>query len=528
MISWDKPGIVSRDSASYPIIVLTTILLPTFLSVLATVITIMAGDNIQGELALSDSLSAWLTTLNLLGINTTVPTASWFADRYGNKTVFAMGVLIFTLSSLLAGCSTNFAMIASARILEGVGSGLIFPIGLATIVQTLPPKKISLALILYVMSVFGAGFALGLPLVGYLAQFYSWRYVFFLIVPISLAGLISCGLIQEETERKNTSKFDYGGFICFALFIGSLLVALTYGPMLSTDAGWRSPFILGCFGLAFLCLIATIWIESHTEYPLIPLGLFKNPVYTVTCIAMFLLGMSIFASASTMMQYMITALSYERFVSGKLGIIYGIALAIFSVLANIVIKKVPVPVTTFIGLSVLVYSYFLNNILDWQTGPEQILPILFLRGVGLGLSLGPATIEALQSVPKELSNRGATFLTFFRQVGGTYGGTLISIMVIKRKIFHVARFGEQAQTELPGYQVTFQKLYSHYNSTFFDNGTSSAAFAKSTIIKNIEIQAFIQAINDAMAVFGYVTMTVAFILIFLSFKHRKQKAKTIK
>lgn len=525
MISWDKPGTIPRESVKYPILILTIVLLSTFLSVFATIITIMAGDNIQGSLALSDPLAAWLTTLNLLGVNTTVPAASWFADRYGNKTVFCFGVLVFTLASLMAGFATNFPMIAVSRLLEGIGSGLIFPIGLATIMQTMPPKKLSLALILYVMSVFGAGFALGLPLVGYLAQFHSWRLAFFLMLPFSILSVILCALIQEETERKKTAKFDYGGFICFAAFIGLLLVALTYGPMLSTDDGWRTPYILGCFVFAFIALIATIFIERSVDNPLIPLGLFKNPVYSVTCLAMFLLGMSIFATASAMMQYMLTALSYERFVSGKLGMIYGISLAIFSVITNLIIKKIPVPIVTFMGLMILVYSYFLNNILDWQTGPDQILPILFLRGVGLGLSLGPATIEALQNVPKELSNKGATFLTFFRQVGGTYGGTLISIIVIKRKIFHVARFGEQAQTELPGYQVTFQKIFSHYKATF-ESSSSTAQLAQARIIQNIEIQALVQAINDAMIIFGYVTMAVALILIFLSFKYRKQLANT--
>ena len=522
MISWAKPGTIAKEHPIYPVLVLGNILITTFLAVLSAVATIVADDSIQGDLALSDPLATWLTTLYLLGVNTTVPSASWFADRFGYKTMYALGVTIFTLASALAGFSTNFAMIGSARLLEGIGAGFIFPIGLATIVQNLSPKQLPLALILYVMAAFGAGFAIGLPVAGYLTQFISWRWIFFLIIPIGLIGTLSCWIVHEETEKIKTSRFDYGGFICFALFVGSFLVALTYGPMLATDEGWRSTPILICFAVAFICLLLTIYIETHHENPMIPIVLFKNPVYAVTCVAMFLLGMSIFASVSTLIQYMVDALLYERFVAGKIGIIYGVSLAVFSILANLFIRKIPVPIMTFIGLSLLVYSYFLNNILDWQTGPKQILTILSIRGIALGLSLGPATIQALQHVPKELANKGATLLTFFRQVGGTYGGTLIAIIVIKRKIFHAARFGEQANTQLPGYQTTFQKLYTHYNTTLFDHGDDSAALAKATIIRNIEIQAFIQAINDAMIVFAYVTMAVALILILLSLKNWKK------
>lgn len=525
MIRWEKPGLISRDHFSYLIILLTNILVVTFLSVLATVSTIMSGDVIQGELGLSDDAATWLTTLNLLGINTVVPASSWFGDRFGYKTMLGFGIVIFTLASILAAISTNFAMLGSARLLEGIGAGFIFPIGLALITQNLPPQKLPLALILYVMAAFGAGFAIGLPLSGYLAQFHTWRDIFILISIISSIVFVSCALVQEDTGRKITSSFDYFGYIFFAMFISFLLIALTYGPMLSTDEGWRSEYIIACFVIALISITATILIERRHLNPILPLVLFQNPVYAVTCIAMFLLGMSIFASVGTMMQYMIEALQYERFVSGKIGIIYGVPLALFSVVATALIKKIPVPFVTCTGLLLLVYSYFLNNILDWQTGPKQILFILCLRGIALGLSLGPATVQALQSLPKELKNKGATILTFFRQVGGTYGGTLVSIIVIKRKIYHAARFGEQSNMELPGFQVTARKLATHYHSSFFDPSGGSKALAKATVIRNIEIQAYIQAINDAMIIFGYVTLAVTCILIALSIRNRKKLEK---
>lgn len=523
MISWEKPGILTRGSHSYVFILLTNILVITFLSVLATVTTIIADDAIQGELALSDRTTAWLTTINLLGINTIVPASSWFADRFGYKTMLAFGIIMFSFASFLAAVSENFAMLGTARLLEGIGSGFIFPIGLALITQNLSPKLLPLALILYVGSAFGAGFAIGLPLAGFFTQFYSWRYVFFLISSLGFISIFFCWFLQDDTERKQLGKFDLLGYAFFAIFFASLLISLTYGPMLSTNDGWRSPWIISGFCIAFIFLFATIYIEIHQKNPILPIELFKNPVYTVTCIAMFILGMSIFASAGTMIQYMIKALHYERFVSGKIGIVYGVSLAVCSILANVIIKKIPVPILTFLGLCCLVVSYFLNNILDWQTGPEQIILILILRGVGVGLALGPATILAIKSVSKELESKAATILTFFRQVGATYGGTLVSIIVIKRTIFHLARFGEQANTELPGYQVTFRKLYSHYHSTFFDDGAQSASLAKATIIQNIENQAYIQAINDAMIVLGFVSLTIATILLSLNIRNYLKK-----
>lgn len=519
MISWAKPGILSSEHRIYPFIVLSNILTMTFLAILSAVATIMSDDCIQGELALSGPLAIWLTTLYLLGVNTTVPASSWFADRFGNKTMYIFGVGLFTLSSALAAVSFNFPMLALARFLEGIGAGFIFPVGLASIVRTLPRKMLPLALALYMATCFGAGFAIGLPFAGYLAQFHSWRWIFGFMVPVGIIGVVLCWLIHEESEKKETPPFDLWGFFFFALFIASLLIALTYGPLSSTNEGWRNPYIVLLFGIAALSLMATIAIERSQKAPIFPLTLFKNPLFCVASIAMFLLGMSIFASVSTMMQYAIDALLYEKYVSGKIGIVYGLALATCSILANVIIKKIPVSLLTFIGLAILIYSYSLNNELNWMTGPDQIFWILLIRGIGIGLSLGPTTMQALQNVPPELANQAATLISFFRQVGGTYGGTLIAIVTIKRKIFHAARFGEQANAQLPGYKVTFRKLFQQFYNTSQDGVQGSAHQAAGAIIQNIETQSFIQAINDAMIVLAYVTAVVALFLLCFSFRN---------
>ena len=523
MISWKKPGLIQNDHPFYVIGVISSVLIGTFLTVLSAVSTMIADNNIQGELSLSDPLTIWLTTLYLLGVNTSVPAANWFADRFGYKTVYAAGILIFVISSSLASVSVNFFMIGSARLLEGLGAGFIFPLGLAIIVQNVSASKLPLAMLLYISSCFGAGFAIGLPLAGYLTQFYSWRYVFVVIAALGFICFIITAFIQEDTPQTNFGEFDTLGYISFVSFIYFLLIGLTCGPLRSTDEGWRSPYIIACFALALLALILTIAIERKHPNPILPLVLFHNHIYALACLIMFLLGMSLFASISTMMLYMINALFYEKFISGTIGAIYGIMLTVVTMLANIAIKKIPVSFISLIGLCILIASYFLNNILDWQTGPTQIIWILVLRGIALGLALGPTTIQALQNVPKELSNKGAVILTFFRQVGATYGGTIINLIIIKRQIFHAARFGEQANTQLPAFIETSRKIFYHYYSAVSDKGQESKQLATETIIRNIENQAFITAINDAMLLVGAATSFAAAALIFFSLKEWRKK-----
>jgi len=519
-----KPKIFSPDHPAYPWIILTNVIVTTFMAILSAVATIIADNSIQGELALSDTRAIWITTLYLLGVNTTVPTGNWFANRFGKKRVYSVGVLIFTFGSGLAGFADQFWVLAVARVIEGIGAGMIFPVGLALIASSFTKEKSPIALILYIGLAFGGGFGFGCFITGYFTEFVTWRAIFYLIIPFGLLAAFSCWLSRRERPEKEPVPFDYWGFFFFATFVSTLLIGLTFAPLPTTVEGWRSPFIIGCLVTAAICLVSAIIVESRQANPLIPLPLFKDPIFAVSTLAMFLLGMSLFASIGVTANYMIDALFYEKYIAGKIGMSYGLTMAGCSILSSALMRILPIPILLFSGLTMLVVSYFLNGILSWQTGPDQIIPILILRGAGLGFALGPTTVLALHGVPKELSSQAATLLTFFRQVGGTYAGTIIAIFTIKRKIFYAARWGEQANEQLPGYKVTFKKLYDRFSTELSDKGVESVFQAKAEIIKNIEIQAFIQGQTDAMIIFGYVTAIVGgILLIFVVQRHLRSR-----
>lgn len=507
----------SPDRPYFPWLVLLNVITTTFMAAMSSVATLIGGDAIQGELALSDTLSIWLTTLYLLALNITVPTANWFADHYGNIRIYTLSVLIFSFGAGLAAFSYNFAIIAFARVLEGIGAGMIFPIGLALIARSFPPERLPLALNLYIGCGFGGGFGLGTFVSGLLTQFYTWRYIFFLFIPFGIAAAASCWLSRRKIPEREKIPFDLWGFCSLACFIASLLVALTLAPLPSTDAGWRSPLIMGSLAVAALSFFLTLWIESRHPHPIIHLSLFKDLVFGVSAVTMFLIGMSLFGSLGTTVDYMLHGLFYEKYSSGKLAMTFGLMLGIFSMIASLLVKFLPTLLLTFSGLFLLILSFFLNNELSWLTGPEQITLILLLRGIGIGLSLGPVTTQALHDIPKELASRAATLLTFTRQVGGTYGGAVLAYFTIKQKIFHTARFGEQAAIQTTGYQETLRRIAGKFTTDVSDNGFELSA-AKAAIVQNIKTQAFIQAQNDALLLFGYIGIAVFLLLLILNIR----------
>lgn len=510
--------VFSHDHPAYPTHISANVIMSTFLAVLAAVGTIIADVSVRGDLGLSHTQAIWITTLYLLGVNTIVPTGNWFANRFGYHRMYSFGIVLFTLASLLAAVSESFVTIAVARFLEGAGAGFIFPVGLALIVKNVSKKRVALGINLYIGIAFGLGLSLGIYYAGWLAQFHSWRDIFFTIVPFGTVAMISCWLSRKPFPPKPSSPFDYLGFFTFATFISCLLIALTLGPIKATSEGWRTPYIVALFGTSILSLILCIIIESKHPAPLFPLKLFKDPIFSVSLMAMFLIGMGIFAGLSISVDYMMNGLFYEKYTIGKVAAVYGITIGAFSILSSYLVKILPLPILTLSGLCLLIFSYFFNNELSWLTGYSQVIPILILRGVGIGLALGPTTTMALSHIPTELQTPAATVLTFFRQVGGTYGGTLISIFSIQRTIFHTARFGEEVNPHLPAYQETMKNLISKF---------PNAQEAKLAIVKNIETQGYIQGLNDSLIVFGYVT-TFFTAILFILIVHRAIKERKVK
>ena len=161
--------------------------------------------------------------------------------------------------------------------------------------------------------------------------------------------------------------------------------------------------------------------------------------------------MGIFAGLAITVEYMLSGLLYEKYTIGKIASIYGITIGAFSILSNYLAKVLPLPILTLSGLTFLIFSYFFSNELSWLTGYSQVIPILLMRGNGIGLALGPTTTMALAHIPIEFQTSAAIVVTFFRQLGATYGGTLISIFSIQRTIFHTARFGAEVNLHLPAY-----------------------------------------------------------------------------
>jgi|GEM_PF-5412337 len=520
MSFWENPNIIEKEHPIRRWILLLNVILPTMIAIYSAVATIVVQNSIVGGMALDGMYTPWITILYLLGANTIVPVANRIADRIGYKKLYFIGVILFFLGTLGTSLAFNFTTLGLSRLIEGVGAGFVFPVGMAIIVRNFSGKELNLALNLYLGLGFGVGLGLGGLLPGYFAMYQLWQYGFLITLPVILISLLIILFFHIESEKVNHGKFDYLGFLFFSIAISSLLIALSEGNLKSTAEGWRAPFIIACFLLFFLAITLVIFIEKRAENPIIPLEAFKDPTFSIGCITLFALGMTIFSSFSMMVSYMENGLLYDKLTAGANMLSYGIAMGLFSMIANILLKKFSPTFLSITGLSIVIFSLFLNNILTIQSGKLAIFSILFIKGAGVGLALGPTTAHALHHLSDKLKTDGATLLTFFRQVGGTYGGSILGIILIRRQIFHDQLFSATVNPHLSGFKYTMKKLTNHMINTAGLDPHDAAIRAKGAIINTIEKQSLIQSINDSFLTFGYIITGITALIIVINFLQR--------
>ena len=251
----------------------------------------------------------------MLSMAAMLPTSGWLADKFGYKKVYFWGLFLFTLGSLLCGMSNDETSLILSRILQGLGAGMIQPLGMAIITREFPPHQRGIALGFWSIAA-AASVSFGPLIGGYLVDNFSWQLIFDVNVPVGIIALIFTIIIQREFINKVSRKFDYIGFISVVIFLPVLLYALSEGNAQTNSAGWSAPYILICFAVSAIAFAVFITQELTTKNPLIDLRLLGNYNFGMTNIVMLVFSMGMFGSTFLLPLYLQNSMGYTALQSG--------------------------------------------------------------------------------------------------------------------------------------------------------------------------------------------------------------------
>jgi EmrB/QacA subfamily drug resistance transporter len=388
-----------------------------FMIMLDNTVVNVALPSMQHSLHLKLSEVEWVVTAYALTFAALMLTGGKFADLFGRRLIFMVGLVIFTGASLACGLAPTGGVLIGARVVQGVGGALMNPATLSIITATFPPRQRGMAIGIWA-GVSAMALAIG-PLVGgLLTENVNWNWIFYINVPIGLAGLLTTPLLVEESrDTSHEQRPDVPGLITS----GVGLFALTYGFIESNNYGWSSVRIMAAFAVGVVALAIFVVVELRQRLPMLDLSLFRNRTFAGANAAMLLVGLAMFGLFLFVSLYMQQVLRFSPVQAGATFLPMTLLVIALAPQAGKLSDRVGSRWLVGGGMTVLALSLLWYSHLGTEATFWSLLPGLLLGGLGMASTMTPVTAAAMSSVPVDKAGVGSAVLNSMRQIGGSLG-----------------------------------------------------------------------------------------------------------
>lgn len=433
-----------------PWVSMGAILLGTFMVSLDQTMVSIALPRIGAELRVTTGVD-WVMSAYLLALGVVQPTMGWLADQFGRKRVFLASLALFTGGALLAGFATDLPQLVAARVVQGVGGGAIFPVGMAMIYEQVPPSRRGTAMGMFSLGVAVAP-ALGPTLGGLIITEASWRWLFLINLPLSALAIVVGWRVLPAVGYRERRRFDAVGFGLITVGLSAVLYAVSEG----NRTGFGAPTTLGLLGAGALLVAGFVVHELRHAEPLIDVRMFAIPAYSV---AMALTGGMIAITFSRLVFLPLELVAVRGLSELEVGLILTPAAftgAVAAPLAGVLSDRIGARPPVILGLVAMGLASFGFANLSLDTSTTVIALFVALQGFGNGLALTPNQVAGMNALPQRLLARGTAIRSTTRQVASSFSIALLTA-------FLLARIGSLAPPASPAEALGQQ---AGYNSLF--------------------------------------------------------------
>ncbi|MGN6201125.1 MAG: MFS transporter [Solirubrobacterales bacterium] len=360
----------------------------------------------------------WVINAYALTFGVMIVTGGRLADMFGRRNAFFLGSAIFATMSALGGAAPNESLLIGARVLMGIGGALMWPAILGMTYEILPEEKAGLAGGI-IIGAAGIGNAVGPLLGGVLTQELSWRWIFFLNVPIAVFAVgVTYLLVHVKEPESKDRRIDYPGITALTVGLVSLLVALDQVD----DWGWGDPRVIAMFAIAAVGLAAFVPIERRAgEHALIPRQVIRNENFTAACVAVLFMAATFFAALLYLPQFMQKQLGYSALEAGVGMLPFLAVFALSSFAAGPLYDRLGAKKLAVIGAALITFGPILFSLLDEGSGYGALVPGMIVLGVGAGSFVPTATTAGVTSVDESQASLAGGIVYMFQIAGGSIG-----------------------------------------------------------------------------------------------------------
>jgi MFS transporter, DHA2 family, multidrug resistance protein len=459
------PAAAGGESAEWspsvnPWLITAAVMLPTFMEVLDTTIASVALPHIAGSLSASNEEASWVLTSYLVSNAVILPASGWLAGYFGRRRFLIACIVIFTITSFLSGAALTLGMLVVARVFQGAGGGALQPLSQAILLESFPREKRGMA-----MAAFGLGVVVapivGPTLGGWLTDNFSWRWAFYVNIPVGVLAVIMIHAFVEDppyVRGARPGRIDRIGFGLMALALGTLQIILDRGQQ---DDWFAAGWIRWFAAISVLALLLFILRELTTKNPIVNLRVLRDRNFAAGTLLITLVGVALYSAITLIPLFLQTLMGYTALQSGIAVATRGLGALLTMPVVGYLTGVVDFRRLIACGFCLVAASLWLIGGLNLEIAMWQIAWPSIVTGVGLAMVFVPLSAVAMGNLPQsEISNASGVF-NLMRNVGGSFGISLFATFIARQSQVHQATLIARLTPENPVYQQRLLELQQH-------------------------------------------------------------------
>ena len=424
-IAPQPPQPVAGGRVRFHGLITLSVMAATIMQALDTTIANVALPRMQGTLSATQDEMGWVLTSYIVAAAITIPLTGWLAGQFGRRRVFLISVFIFTVASALCGLAVSLPQIVLFRFLQGVGGAALVPLSQAVLFDINPPKDFGRAMAIWGIGV-TMGPILGPALGGWLTENYTWRWVFYINLPIGILAFIGLYFTLPDNRNAQGSRFDFFGFISLSVFITALQLMLDRGQLLDWFSSTEIMIEAIVAGIAFYLFLVHTFTSPK---PFLNPHLFQDRNFVASNIFIFVIGVVLFATLALVPPLLQNQMQYPVVLTGLVTAPRGAGTMIAMIVVGRLVSRIDPRLIIAFGLALTAFSL-------WQMTQFSLLmnswPIIIsgiLQGFGVGLVWVPLSAVAFTTLPANLRNEGTSFFNLLRNVGSSIGISVVFFLL---------------------------------------------------------------------------------------------------
>ncbi|PWV95204.1 EmrB/QacA subfamily drug resistance transporter [Paenibacillus cellulosilyticus] len=409
--------------------IVASLIIAAFVAILAQTLLNIALPSIMKDLNVSENTAQWLITGYMLVNGVLIPISAYMIERFTTRSLFIVAVSLFTIGTIVSALAHSFPILLTGRLIQAAGAGILMPLMSIVFLTIFPVAERGKAMGMMGLAMIFAP-AVGPTLSGWIVEHYSWRVLFYILLPIILFALFYGAYAMKNVTRNAKSKLDYLAVVLSTLGFGGIL----YGFSDAGTDGWNNNTVITSLVIGVVSLILFVWRELVVEKPILELRVFKFSMYSLTTVINVIVTMAMYSGMILLPLYLQNIRGFTPVESGLLLLPGAILMGIMSPITGIIFDKIGARWLAVVGLAITVGTTYMLSDLASDTTYTALITIYSFRMFGMSLLMMPIQTAGMNQLPQRLNAHGSAMQQTLRNVAGALGAALlVTIMTNKTK-----------------------------------------------------------------------------------------------